>query len=173
MKSPLTRWIIFNIVLFTFGIALGAGHYPIDFDGLFCPTYEGNTLAECFQFGALLGTFTGLVIAVGQGVFLRRRFGWGRNQVIGWVAAATVAFSLGHAIGDSGPLPQVLPWSALGLGLLSGLLLGGLQWLILHATLENAQGWVWQSTLGFGISLALVGVAAMFILDGNRNSVFG
>lgn len=173
MKSLLTRWIIYNIFLFTFGIGLGAGHYPVDFDGLRCPTYEADTLAECFQFGAVLGTLTGLVIGIGQGIFLRRQLGWGQNQFIGWVAMTTVAFSLGHAIGDSAPLPRALPWSALGLGLLSGLMLGGLQWLTLRDKLENASRWVWQSTLGFGIGLGLVGVAAMLLLDASRNSVFG
>jgi hypothetical protein len=173
MNSLLTRWIITNIFLFAFGIGLGAAHYPIDFDGLRCPTYEGDTLAECFQFGAFLGTLTGLVIGIGQGIFLRRQLGWGRNQFIGWVATTAVAFSLGHAIGDSAPVPQLLPWSSLGLGLLSGFILGGLQWLILRGKLENASGWVWQSTLGFGIGLGLVGVASILLHDANRNSVFG
>lgn len=174
MKSPLIRWIIFNIILFTVGIGLGAGHYPVDFDGLRCPTYEGNsTLAECFQFGAFLGVMTGLVIGLGQGVFLRKQLGWSHNQFIGWVAATTVAFSLGHAIGDSAPIPQVLPLSAVGLGLLSGVTLGGLQWLILRDSLANASRWIWYSTLGFGIGLGLLGVAAMLLLDKNRNSVWG
>jgi hypothetical protein len=173
VNSLLTRWIILNIFLFAIGIALGAGHYPIDFDGLRCPIYEGDTLAECFQFGALLGTLTGLVIGIGQAIFLLRQLGWDRNQFVGWVAATTVAFSLGHAIGDSAPLPQLLPWSALGLGLLSGLMLGGLQWLALRGKVENASGWVWRSTLGFGIGLGLVGVAAMLFLDADRNSAFG
>lgn len=173
MNSLLTRWIIINILLFTFGIGLGAAHYPIDFDGLRCPTYEGDTLAECFQFGAILGTLSGLVIGIGQGIFMRRQLGWGRNQFIGWVATTTVAFSLGHAIGDSAPLPQLLPWSSLGLGLLSGLLLSGLQWLTLRGKLDNASGWVWQSTLGFGVGLGLVGIVALLILDSNRKSVFG
>jgi hypothetical protein len=173
MKSLLTRWIILNIFLFAFGIGLGAAHYPFDFDGLRCSTYEGETLTECFQFGAFLGTLSGLVIGIGQGIFLRRQLGWGQNQFIGWVITTTVAFSLGHAIGDSAPVPQVLPWSSLGLGLLSGLMLGGLQWLTLRGKLDNASGWVWQSTLGFGVGLGLVGVVALLILDANRNSVFG
>jgi hypothetical protein len=173
MNSLHTRWVILNILLFAIGIGLGAAHYPIDFDGLRCPIYEGDTLAECFQFGAFLGALTGLVIGIGQGIFLRRQLGWGRNHFIGWVAATAVAFSLGHAIGDSAPVPQVLPWSALGLGLLSGLMLGGLQWLSLRGRLENVSSWVWQSTLGFGIALGLVGVAAMLLLNTDRNSAFG
>ena len=173
LKSILTRWIILNVFLFAFGIGLGAAHYPIDFDGLRCPTYEGDTLAECFQFGAFLGILTGLVIGIGQGIFLRRQLSWGQNQFIGWVATTAVAFSLGHAIGDSAPVQQMLPWSSLGLGLLSGLILGGLQWLTLRGKLENASGWVWRSTLGFGAGLGLMGVAALLILDADRNSVFG
>lgn len=174
MKSIQTRWIITNIALFALGIGLGAAHYPIDFDGLRCPTYEvGNTLANCFQFGALLGAISGLIIGIGQGVFLGRQLGWNRNQFMGWVAATTVAFSLGHALGDSAPVPQLLPWSALGMGLLSGFMLGGLQWLILRGTVDNASQWLWQSVTGFGIGLGLVGVAAIFLLDNNRNSVFG
>ena len=39
--------------------------------------------------------------------------------------------------------------------------------------LENASGWVWRSTLGFGAGLGLMGVAALLILDADRNSVFG
>jgi hypothetical protein len=114
-----------------------------------------------------------LTIGIGQGVFLGRQLGWHRNQFIGWVAATTVAFSLGHALGDSAPIPQLLPWSALGMGLLSGFILGGLQWLVLRGTVANASHWLWQSVAGFGISLGLVGVAAIFLLDSNRNSAFG
>jgi hypothetical protein len=54
MKSLLTRWIIINFFLFAFGIKMSAAHYPLDFDGLRCPTHEGDTLVECFQFGAVL-----------------------------------------------------------------------------------------------------------------------
>ncbi|MBC8336572.1 MAG: hypothetical protein H8E29_15020 [Anaerolineales bacterium] len=172
MKLTLVRWIIFNIFLFAFGIGLGAAHYPVDFDGLRCPAYEGNTLAECFQFGAFLGTISGLVIGIGQGVFLRKQLSWSRNQILAWVAATTAAFALGHAIGDSGPVPQALPWSALGLGLVSGLILGILQWLALRGKIENASRWVWSSTIGFGIGLGVVGIAAAVLLDANRNSIF-
>lgn len=174
MKALITRWIIFNIFLFAVSIGLGAAHYPTDFDGLRCPYYEGDTLAECFQFGALLGTVSGLVIGVGQAVFLRKQLGWGRNQLIGWVIATTAAFAFGHAIGDSAPVPQVLPWSALGLGLVSGLGLGSLQWLVLRGRVENVSHWITQSTIGFGIGLGLVGIAAMLLLDKeSRLSVFG
>ncbi len=172
MKLTLVRWIILNIFLFAFGIGLGAAHYPVDFDGLRCPIYEGNTLAECFQFGAFLGTLTGLAIGIGQGVFLRKHLGWDRNQFFGWVAATTAAFALGHAIGDSGPVPQALPWSALGLGLVSGLILGILQWFALRGKIEHASRWVWWSTIGFGIGLGVVGIAAAVLLDANRNSIF-
>lgn len=173
MKSIRTRWTIFNIFLFTLGIGLGAGHYPTDFDGVRCPTYEGDTLIECFQFGALLGAVTGLTIGIGQGVFLGRNLSWHRNKFISWVAVTTFAFALGHAIGDSAPIPQLLPLSALGLGLLSGFMLGGLQWLILRSIMEDAIRWLWRSTFGFGIGLGLVGVATIFLLDSSRNSIFG
>ena len=173
MKSQYATWVLLNILLFGAGIALGAGHYPIDFDGLRCPTYEGDTLVECFGFGAILGAVTGVVIGVGQAIFLQRRLTWGRNRSIGWVAATTAAFSLGHAIGDSAPLPQALPWSALALGLLSGFVLGALQWLAIRGALENALGWLWQSTLGFGLAHGLVGLAAVFLLDASRNTIFG
>jgi hypothetical protein len=52
-------------------------------------------------------------------------------------------------------------------------MLGGLQWLSLRCRLENVSSWVWQSTLGFGIALGLVGVAAMLLLNTDRNSAFG
>jgi hypothetical protein len=173
MKSNLSRWTILNIVLFSLGIGLGAAHYPIDFDGLRCPTYEGDTLGECFQFGAFLGLMTGIVIGLGQAFFLSRQLAWGRKQMISWVAVTAAAFSLGHALGDSVPVPQRLPWSALSMGLVSGFMLGGLQWLVLRNMVAQATRWLWQSIVGFGVGLALVGVAANFLLDSNRNSVFG
>jgi len=52
-------------------------------------------------------------------------------------------------------------------------MLGGLQWVILRSTVANASQWLWQSVAGFGIGLGLVGAVAIFLLDSNRNSVFG
>jgi hypothetical protein len=37
----------------------------------------------------------------------------------------------------------------------------------------NASQWLWQSVGGFGMGLGLVGGAAIFLLDSNRNSIFG
>jgi hypothetical protein len=171
-----TRWVVLNIILFSVGIALGAMHYPTDFDGLRCTTYEdgSSTLAGCFAFGAFLGVITGLFIGIGQGLYLRRKFGLSSSRFRAWVTATTVAFALGHAIGDSAPVAQILPWSALANGLVSGLIVGTLQWLVLRGTMEQAGHWVWQSTLGFGVGLWLVGIAALFLLDqGSRLSAFG
>lgn len=89
------------------------------------------------------------------------------------MAATTAAFSLGHGIGDSASIPQLLPWSALALGLLSGLILGGLQGLVLRGSSGRTMGGIWQSAIGFGIGLGLVGAAALLLLDAGRNSVLG
>lgn len=64
-------WIAGNAFLFVLGFIFGALHYPIDFDGLNCPKYEGDTLFECAMFGIPLGAVTGIIIGIGQAWLLR------------------------------------------------------------------------------------------------------
>jgi hypothetical protein len=80
-----------------------------------------------------------------------------------------IGFAIGHSIGDSGPIPQFLPYSALIFGTLSGVIVGFLQWLVLRLWTNVASRWIIFSAIGFGIGLGLSGILALIMLDEIRN----
>jgi hypothetical protein len=161
-------WIVGNAFLFALGFIFSASHYPIDFDGLNCPKY-GNTLLECAMIGFPFGAVTGIIIGVGQAWLLRKYFSPPPKILVFWALATVIGFALGHSIGDSGPIPQFLPYSALIFGTLSGIIVGFLQWLVLRSWTNGAGRWIIFSAIGFGIGLGLFGVLALVILDEVRN----
>ena len=155
------RWVIANAVFFAIGIAMGAFHFPIESDSA-CRDII------CGGYGFFGGALTGAVVGFAQWYLLEpvlnpshsseeperrkaRVFSW-------WLAATSVGFALGHGLGDTEILLVTdLPFSVVVFGIVSGLIIAGLQSLVLHRYVSMVHWWILGSVIGFTVGLAPTG----------------
>ncbi len=169
------QWTVANAVFFAIGITLGAFHYPIDAE----PSCRDLL---CGGYGLVLGAMTGAAVGVAQwhllGAILpaagsSNDIARPRPGILSrWLAATTAGFAIGHGLGYAGVLIVVeLPFSAVVYGIVSGLIIGGLQAIVLRPYVSKLSWWMLGSVLGFTSGLALTGLLYYAISDAERNPV--
>jgi hypothetical protein len=170
------RWVTANAVFFAIGIALGAFHYPVDAE-------PGCHTLVCGGYGLALGALTGATVGLAQWYLLAPLIAWPRssqpqeNRKPGifswWLAATSAGFAIGHALGDSGVLPIVdLPFSAVLYGIVSGLIVGGSQAIVLRRYVSGTLWWIAGSTVGFSVGLSLFGFLSYAFVGSRPDSFY-
>jgi hypothetical protein len=96
----------------------------------------------------------GLVIGIFQYLLLRRYYSkmgwWVLTTFLGWAPAWLLISVRYNPLGDYDPPSEAV--YALLAGMAIGLLLGGLQWLLLRGQVTRAGWWIPVNMLGFGIA---------------------
>jgi hypothetical protein len=83
-----------------------------------------------------------------------------------------VGFSLGHCLGGSGLLIVTdLPFSAVVYSAVSGLIIAGLQSLVLRRYVSRVNWWIVGSVAGFTVGLALTGFLFSAMSDAQGDSI--
>ena len=126
--------------------------------------------------GAVLGSGVSLMQSLVLGRRVSRAGWWVWASTVGFAVAggggygaAVVAFDYSHVIGGLGSFTVVLRW--IMVVALGGAMTGILQWLVLRGQVFRAGWWVLASTVGWGLSMAVVG--AFLVVDVGFWSLFG
>ena len=153
-------WIVVSALAFlVIGVVF---HYPgdlpdSDFVAFDLPFASMDLFTAVFSlsaaaFGFVLATVTGLLVGLLQWLILQRylaRAAW-------WIAVTAVGIGVTHALLDGAPRAEFTPLFML----VSGLLLGVLQWIVLRNHVGQAVWWIPVSIVGWYLAW-LLGMLAL------------
>lgn len=151
----LLLWVVVSALGFLFiGVMF---HYPGDIPrGDFVVFDLPIALLELFAvifnpgaalFGFLLATLTGLLVGWLQWLVLRRYLA----GAAWWIAAVALGIGVNHAFFDGAPLADFAPLFVV----ISGLVLGLVQWLVLRNRVSQAAWWIPVSLVGWYLAWLL------------------
>ena len=136
------------------------GHFPFGFAG-----GTGATWASV-AIGVLAGALSGLGLAIGQWLILRRAYRMSTWWIAATVAGIATMHGLGDPLGDTGQVPLMSPVFVL-VTAVGGLTLGALQYPLLRARLDRAEWWIPVSTVTWALGVtAGLALAVATGLDG-------
>jgi hypothetical protein len=128
--------------------------------GFFIGFILADVVGDIFESGLLVDTIFGAVLASMVGVLQRFFLPVQVPRAGRWVLASTAGFALAFAgnfvvLGELGSFVELLDWTVVAA--FGGAVTGILQWLVLRGQVSRAGWWVLASTVGWGLSMAVVG----------------